>query len=113
MHLSTQIVVLIVVILQYILYAQVELVCRMVTVLLQTHHSPLISTPSAKPILIVLKEILYSRVKVNMYFGFLHVSNPHIPLDKNIQFRQVVSLDDLFLFLSNDFKCNMITNVFP
>ncbi|XWS66807.1 hypothetical protein CRYUN_Cryun05aG0232500 [Craigia yunnanensis] len=41
----------------------VELVCRIVTVLLQAHHSQLISTPSAKPVLTVLKEILYARVK--------------------------------------------------
>ncbi|XVE76106.1 hypothetical protein DITRI_Ditri12bG0146600 [Diplodiscus trichospermus] len=41
----------------------VELVCRIVTVLLQTHHSQLISTPSARPVLTVLKEILYARVK--------------------------------------------------
>ncbi|XVE96575.1 hypothetical protein REPUB_Repub02eG0234700 [Reevesia pubescens] len=42
---------------------KVALVCRIVTVLLQTHHSRLISTPSARPILTVLKEIIYARVK--------------------------------------------------
>ncbi|XVF55558.1 hypothetical protein PTKIN_Ptkin06aG0045500 [Pterospermum kingtungense] len=42
---------------------KVELVCRIVTVLLQTHHSQLISTPSARPVLTVLKEFLYARVK--------------------------------------------------
>ncbi|KAE8681984.1 putative phosphatidylinositol-4-phosphate 5-kinase [Hibiscus syriacus] len=41
----------------------VELVCRIVTILLQTHHSLLISTPSARPVLSVLKEIIYARVK--------------------------------------------------
>ncbi|KAE8681978.1 aquaporin TIP1-1-like [Hibiscus syriacus] len=34
-----------------------------VTILLQTHHSLLISTPSARPVLSVLKEIIYARVK--------------------------------------------------
>ncbi|KAE8721011.1 hypothetical protein F3Y22_tig00017627pilonHSYRG00004 [Hibiscus syriacus] len=42
---------------------KVELVCRIVTILLQTHHSQLISTPSARPVLAVLKEIIYARVK--------------------------------------------------
>ncbi|KAE8681981.1 expansin-A3-like [Hibiscus syriacus] len=41
----------------------VELVCRIVTLLLQTHHSQLISTPSVRPELAVLKEIIYARVK--------------------------------------------------
>lgn len=39
---------------------KVELVCRIVTVLLQIHHSQLISTPSARPVLAVLKEIIYA-----------------------------------------------------
>ncbi|TYH77185.1 hypothetical protein ES332_D04G135500v1 [Gossypium tomentosum] len=42
---------------------KVELVCRIVTVLLQIHHSQLISTPSARPVLAALKEIIYPRVK--------------------------------------------------
>ncbi|OMO73721.1 hypothetical protein COLO4_26906 [Corchorus olitorius] len=42
---------------------KVELVCRIVTMLLQTHHGQLISTPSARPILTVLKEIVPARVK--------------------------------------------------
>ncbi|KAG4165638.1 hypothetical protein ERO13_A13G089800v2 [Gossypium hirsutum] len=39
---------------------KVELVCRIVKVLLQIHHSQLISTPSARPVLAVLKEIIYA-----------------------------------------------------
>lgn len=42
---------------------KVELVCRIVKVLLQIHHSQLISTPSARPVLAALKEIIYPRVK--------------------------------------------------
>ncbi|XP_077239546.1 transducin family protein / WD-40 repeat family protein isoform X2 [Tasmannia lanceolata] len=41
----------------------VELVCRITTVLLQTHHNQLISTPAARPVLTLLKDILYERVK--------------------------------------------------
>lgn len=42
---------------------KVELVCRVCLVLLQTHHSQLTTTPSARSILTELKGILYSRVK--------------------------------------------------
>ncbi|KAK3226636.1 hypothetical protein Dsin_006498 [Dipteronia sinensis] len=42
---------------------KVELVCRVATVLLQIHHHQLISTPAARPVLTVLKDILYARVK--------------------------------------------------
>ncbi|KDP29196.1 hypothetical protein JCGZ_16585 [Jatropha curcas] len=42
---------------------KVELVCRVATVLLQIHHNQLITTPAARPILTVLKDILYARVK--------------------------------------------------
>ncbi|PKA52792.1 Dynein assembly factor with WDR repeat domains 1 [Apostasia shenzhenica] len=42
---------------------KVELVCRITTVLLQTHHNQLITTPAAKPMLTVLKDILHSSVK--------------------------------------------------
>ncbi|KAK9124103.1 hypothetical protein Sjap_013705 [Stephania japonica] len=42
---------------------KVELVCRIATVLLQTHFNQLITTPSARPILTVLKDVLYARVK--------------------------------------------------
>ncbi|XP_024037499.1 uncharacterized protein LOC102607925 isoform X2 [Citrus sinensis] len=42
---------------------KVELVCRVATVLLQVHHHQLITTPSARPALTVLKDILYARVK--------------------------------------------------
>lgn len=43
---------------------QVELVCRIATVLLQTHYNQLVSTPAARPVLTVLKELLYTRIKV-------------------------------------------------
>ncbi|XP_010918696.1 uncharacterized protein [Elaeis guineensis] len=42
---------------------KVELVCRVTTVLLQTHHNQLTATPSARPMLTVLKDILHGRVK--------------------------------------------------
>ncbi|WCJ34441.1 transducin family protein / WD-40 repeat family protein [Euphorbia peplus] len=42
---------------------KVELVCRVATVLLQTHHSQLVTTPAARPVLTILKDILYDRVK--------------------------------------------------
>ncbi|KAJ9178773.1 hypothetical protein P3X46_010630 [Hevea brasiliensis] len=42
---------------------KVELVCRVATVLLQTHHNQLVTTPAARPVLTVLKDILYARVK--------------------------------------------------
>uniref|UniRef100_A0A7N2M7D1 Small-subunit processome Utp12 domain-containing protein n=1 Tax=Quercus lobata TaxID=97700 RepID=A0A7N2M7D1_QUELO len=42
---------------------QVELVCRIATVLLQTHHHQLVTTPAARPMLTVLKDILYARIK--------------------------------------------------
>ncbi|XP_062117383.1 uncharacterized protein LOC133831195 [Humulus lupulus] len=42
---------------------KVELVCRIATVLLQTHYNQLITTPAARPVLTVLKELLYARIK--------------------------------------------------
>ncbi|XP_073009438.1 uncharacterized protein [Typha latifolia] len=42
---------------------KVELVCRVCTVLLQTHHNQLTTTPAARPMLTVLKDILHERVK--------------------------------------------------
>ncbi|KAF8369289.1 hypothetical protein HHK36_032700 [Tetracentron sinense] len=42
---------------------KVELVCRVATMLLQTHHNQLVATPSARPILTILRDILYARVK--------------------------------------------------
>ena len=44
---------------------QVELICRVCLVLLQTHHNQLTTTPAARSILTDLKDILYGRVKVN------------------------------------------------
>lgn len=46
------------------LHVQVELVCRVATVLLQTHHNQLVATLAARPVLTILKDILYERVKV-------------------------------------------------
>lgn len=43
---------------------QVELVCRVCLVLLQTHHNQLTATPAARSLLTELKDILYCRVKV-------------------------------------------------
>ncbi|XP_061363432.1 uncharacterized protein LOC133307029 isoform X2 [Gastrolobium bilobum] len=42
---------------------KVELVCRIGTLLLQTHYNQLLSTPAARPILTVFSDIFYERVK--------------------------------------------------
>ncbi|XP_043700893.1 WD repeat-containing protein 3 [Telopea speciosissima] len=42
---------------------KVELVSRVATVLLQTHHSQLVTTPASRPVLTILKDILYTRIK--------------------------------------------------
>ncbi|XP_042505064.1 WD repeat-containing protein 3 [Macadamia integrifolia] len=42
---------------------KVELVSRVATVLLQIHHNQLVSTPASRPVLTVLKDILYTRIK--------------------------------------------------
>jgi U3 small nucleolar RNA-associated protein 12 len=46
---------------------QVELICRVCVVLLQTHHNQLTTTPVARSVLTELKEILYGMVKVNNF----------------------------------------------
>ncbi|CAN6916134.1 unnamed protein product [Brassica oleracea] len=42
---------------------KVELVCRIATIVLQTHHNQLVTTPAARPILSVLRDILHAKVK--------------------------------------------------
>lgn len=42
---------------------KVELVCRIATVLLQTHHNQLVATTAARPLLAELKGFLYKKVK--------------------------------------------------
>ncbi|GMH28749.1 hypothetical protein Nepgr_030592 [Nepenthes gracilis] len=42
---------------------KIELICRVATVLLQTHYYQLITTPSARPVLGILKDVLHARVK--------------------------------------------------
>ncbi|ESQ55947.1 hypothetical protein EUTSA_v10024329mg [Eutrema salsugineum] len=42
---------------------KVELVCRISTIVLQTHHNQLVTTPAARPILSVLRDILHANVK--------------------------------------------------
>ncbi|GAB4833567.1 Dip2/Utp12 protein [Ancistrocladus abbreviatus] len=42
---------------------KVELICRVATILLQTHYYQLITTPSSRPVLSVLKDVLHARVK--------------------------------------------------
>jgi len=39
-------------------------------VLLQTHYNQLVTTPAARPVLTVLKDILYARVKVSVGIEF-------------------------------------------
>ena len=38
---------------------QIELVCRIATVLLQTHYDQLVTTPFARPMLSILREIFF------------------------------------------------------
>lgn len=57
-----------------LIFVQVELVCRVATVLLQVHHHQLITTPSARPALTVLKDILYARVKVIIAISFYNAN---------------------------------------
>lgn len=68
---------------------QIELVSKVATVLLQTHHHQLISTPSARPLLTTLKEILHERIKVTL-----------------LQYNFFVTIKPLFYFfrLSMNFK---------
>ncbi|CAN8324599.1 unnamed protein product [Cochlearia groenlandica] len=42
---------------------KVELVCRIATIILQTHHNQLVTTPAARPVLSLLRDILHSKVK--------------------------------------------------
>ncbi|XP_071700962.1 uncharacterized protein [Rutidosis leptorrhynchoides] len=42
---------------------KVEVVCRIVTVLLQLHHNQLVATATTRPLLSLLKDILHARVK--------------------------------------------------
>lgn len=42
---------------------KIELICRIATMLLQTHYNQLVSTQAARPVLTALKEILYARIK--------------------------------------------------
>lgn len=59
---------------------QVELVCRVAVILLQTHYHQLISTPSARPLLSDLKDVLHARVKVfyNVAFGLDYFYPSHV-----------------------------------
>lgn len=54
----------------FLKFVQVELVCKISLVLLQTHFNQLVSTPAARPMLTGLKEILYPEVKV---FGLFSI----------------------------------------
>lgn len=42
---------------------KIELICRVAVVLLQTHHNQLITTPAARPVLTILKDIFHARIK--------------------------------------------------
>nr|KYP71005.1 WD repeat-containing protein 3 [Cajanus cajan] len=58
---------------------KVELVCRIGTLLLQTHYNQLLSTPAARPILTVFSDIFYERVKGwKDIFGFNLAAMDHI-----------------------------------
>ncbi|CAJ2650069.1 unnamed protein product [Trifolium pratense] len=58
---------------------KVELVCRIGTLLLQTHYNQLLSTPAARPVLIAFSDIFYERVKGwKDIFGFNLAAMDHI-----------------------------------
>ncbi|XP_027349574.1 WD repeat-containing protein 3 [Abrus precatorius] len=58
---------------------KVELVCRIGTLLLQTHYNQLLTTPAARPILTVFSGIFYERVKGwKDIFGFNLAAMEHI-----------------------------------
>ncbi|KAG2406100.1 uncharacterized protein HKW66_Vig0053550 [Vigna angularis] len=58
---------------------KVELVCRVGTLLLQTHYNQLLATPAARPILTVFSDIFYERVKGwKDIFGFNLAAMDHI-----------------------------------
>ncbi|KAG5043813.1 hypothetical protein JHK87_007728 [Glycine soja] len=58
---------------------KVELVCRIGTLLLQTHYNQLLATPAARPILTVFSDIFYERVKGwKDIFGFNLAAMDHI-----------------------------------
>ena len=65
-------ILLVVAIILFVLCLQVELVCRVATLLLQTHHDQLVTTPAARPVLTVLKDILYARIKVIIGLRCVH-----------------------------------------
>ncbi|OVA17951.1 WD40 repeat [Macleaya cordata] len=70
---------------------KVELVCRVATMLLQTHHNQLVTTPAARPILTILKDILYARVqKCKDTLGFNLAAMDHL--------KQLMSLKSDALF---------------
>ena len=48
-----------IVMLLFTLGKQVELVCRIATVLLQTHYDQLVTTPFTRPMLSILREIFF------------------------------------------------------
>ncbi|KAH1078516.1 hypothetical protein GLYMA_19G186600v4 [Glycine max] len=58
---------------------KVELVCRIGTLLLQTHYNQLLTTPAARPILTVFSDIFHERVKGwKDIFGFNLAAMDHI-----------------------------------
>lgn len=58
---------------------KVELVCRIGTLLLQTHYNQLLSTPAARPVLTDFSDIFYERVKGwKDIFGFNLAAMDHI-----------------------------------
>ncbi|KAK7337130.1 hypothetical protein VNO77_17690 [Canavalia gladiata] len=58
---------------------KVELVCRIGTLLLQTHYNQLLTTPAARPILTVFSDIFYEKVKGwKDIFGFNLAAMDHI-----------------------------------
>ncbi|KAJ7972325.1 WD repeat-containing protein 3 [Quillaja saponaria] len=60
-------------------FDKVELVCRVGTVLLQTHYNQLVTTPAARPLLTALEDTLYDRVKEwKDTFGFNLAAMDHL-----------------------------------
>ncbi|KAE9590893.1 putative small-subunit processome, Utp12 protein [Lupinus albus] len=58
---------------------KIELVCRIGTLLLQTHYNQLLSMPAARPVLTASSDIFYERVKGwKDIFGFNLAAMDHI-----------------------------------
>lgn len=79
---------------------QIELVCRIAVVLLQTHYNQLVTTPAARSVLTVLKDVLYARVKVIIVFR----CSAFIGLNSGINMHKAI-----WIFIK--LGCNILFNI--